>query len=194
MSFSGRCRRSIVVRPPVANSSLVGPHTTILKIPFNGVYWYFQPPDERPEPDAHVVHGSPIKISVDSTNWLPIIMQARQSLANPVNLDCCSQIRVAIENGDNRPGIISLGVILTNTTLPGRPSIFLHDKRVISSDALKFSVNRPTVSEVLTFRIPKNSKISRFNEITVVFQPAPERALGGAKIAIQEFDLVPRGL
>ncbi|HZC44132.1 MAG TPA: hypothetical protein VE195_08155, partial [Acidobacteriaceae bacterium] len=125
---------------------------------------------------------------------LPIIMQARQVLPSPVNLDCCSQIRVAIENGDNRPGIISLGVILTDTLLPGKPSIFLPDARVMSSHAVKFSISRPPVSEVLTFKVPENPKLPQFNEITVVFQPAPERALGGAKIAIQEFMLVPRGL
>jgi hypothetical protein len=119
-------------------------------------------------------------------------MQARQSLGNPVNLDCCYQIRVAIENGDNRPETISLGINLTNTTLPGKPSIFLNDERVTSSDSLKFSINRPPVSKVLTFRIPENSSILQFNEITVVFHPAAERALGGAKIAIQDFTLVPR--
>jgi hypothetical protein len=165
-----------------------------LKIPFNGVYWYFKAPDTRPELDAHIQHGSPTKLDVRSTDWLPILMEARQNLATPIDLNCCSQIRVAIQNADNRPRKIALAVILTNTTLPGKPSVFLGQSPVVSSRAIQFSINRPPVSEVLNFRIPEHPKVRQFNEITVLFQPDPERALAGAKIAIQEFALVPRGL
>lgn len=177
----------------MSNLLLGAAHATILKIPFDGVYWYFKAPDTRPEPDAHIQHGSPAKIDVRSTDWRPIVMEARQNLGTLVELNCCSHIRVAIQNADNRPGKIALGVILTNTTLPGKPSLYLGQSPVVSSHAIQFSIDRPPVSEVLDFRIPNNSKIRQFNEITVLFRPASERSMAGAKIAIQEFSLVPRG-
>lgn len=184
-----------IVPPSPANKSFTtGVHNTILKVPFDGVYWYFKSPDKRPKPDAHVEHGSPIKANVRSTDWRPILMEARQNLGVLVNLNCCSQIRVAIQNADNRPGTIALGVVLTNTTVPGNPSQFLGMTTVASSHPMQFTVNRPPVSEVLDFRIPANARIRQFNEITVLFRPAPERALAGAKIAIQQFMLVPGGL
>jgi hypothetical protein len=186
--------RKISAPSPASNLLLGGPRSTIMKIPFNGVYWYFKAPDTRPEQDAHIQRGSPTKLDVSSTDWLPILMEARQNLATPIDLNCCSQIRVAIQNADNRPGKIALAVILTNTTLPGKPSVFLGQSPVVSSRAIQFSINRPPVSEVLNFRIPEHPKVRQFNEITVLFQPDPERALAGAKIAIQEFALVPRGL
>ncbi len=186
--------KKIDAPPPVGNLLLGGPRATIMKIPFNGVYWYFKAPDTRPEQDAHIQHGSPTKIDVRSTDWLPILMEARQNLATPIDLNCCSQIRVAIQNADNRPGKIALAVILTTTSLPGKPSVFLGQSPVVSSHAVMFSINRSPVSEVLDFRIPEHSKVRQFNQITVLFQPDPERALAGAKIAIQDFMLVPRGL
>lgn len=186
--------RKISAPSPVSNLLLGAAHATILKIPFDGVYWYFKAPDTRPEPDAHIQHGSPAKIDVRSTDWRPIVMEARQNLGTLVDLNCCSHIRVAIQNADNRPGKIALGVILTNTTLPGKPSLYLGQSPVVSSHAIQFSIDRPPVSEVLDFRIPNNSKIRQFNEITVLFRPASERSMAGAKIAIEEFSLVPRGL
>jgi hypothetical protein len=186
--------KKIVAPSPVSNLFTEGPHATILKIPFNGVYWYFKAPDTRPNPDAHIQHGNPMKVDVRSTDWRPILMEARQNLGAVVDLNCCSQIRVAIQNADNRPGTIALGVILTNTRLPGKPSISLGREPVTSSHPVKFSIDRPPVSEVLNFRIPENPRIRQFNEITVVFQPAPGRALAGAKIAIQQFMLVPKWL
>lgn len=184
-----------IVPPSPANNSLTpGVHSMILKIPFDGVYWYFKSPDKRPKPDAHVEHGNPMKVNIHSTDWRPIVMEARQNLGVFVDTSCCSQIRVAIQNADNRPGRIALGVILTNTTVSGRPSQFLGMTTVASSHPVQFSINRAPVSEVLNFRIPANARIRQFNEITVLFRPAPERALAGAKIAVQQFMLVPRGL
>ncbi|MHB1938306.1 MAG: hypothetical protein ACYCOR_17230 [Acidobacteriaceae bacterium] len=182
-----------IVPPSPANNSLTpGVHSMILKIPFDGVYWYFKSPDKRPKPDAHVEHGNPMKVNIHSTDWRPIVMEARQNLGVFVDTSCCSQIRVAIQNADNRPGRIALGVILSNTTLPGKPGVFLGRVPVASSHAVQFTVNRPPVSEVLDFRVPANATIRQFNEITVVFLPARERALGGARVSIQQFVLIPR--
>lgn len=186
--------KKIVPPSPANNSFTTGVHNTILKIRFDGVYWYFKSPDKRPKPDAHVQHGNPMKVNIHSTDWRPIMMEARQNLGILVDTNCCLQIRIAIQNADNSPGRIALGVILTNMTAPGKPSLSLGEEPVASSDPVRFSINRPPVSEVLNFRIPANPKIRQFDQITVVFKPAPERALGGVKIAIQQFMLIPTGL
>lgn len=178
---------------PVNNSFTMDVHNIIVKIPFNGVYWYFKLPDKRPKPDAHVLYGNPTKVNIRSTDWRPIKMEARQNLGILVDSNCCYQIRVAIHNADNSPGRIALGVILTNTRIPGRPSMSLGEEPVASSDPVRFSINRPPVNEVLDFRIPANPRIRQFDQIKVVFRPDSERALGGVKIAIQQFMLIPAG-
>jgi hypothetical protein len=53
-------------------------------------------------------------------------------------------------------------------------------------------VKSSPVPEVLHFPIPDHSKIEEFDEITIVFFPDTERPYTGAKIAIKQFDLVPR--
>ena len=181
----------IVPPSPEKHSVTQRAHSIILKIPFDGVYWYFKLPDKRPKPSARVLHGNPTKVNIHSTDWRPIRMEARQNLGILVDTNCCVRIRVAIQNADNSPGRIALGVILTNTTVPGKPSIALGQQPVVSSQPGRFSINRPPVNEVLEFRIPAASRIRQFDQITVLFEAAPERALGGVKVAIQQFMLIP---
>jgi hypothetical protein len=118
-------------------------------------------------------------------------MEAHQKLANSLPLTCCSNLQVTIKNGDNRPGNIALGVILTDSASPRNPSIYLGRKDVVSSEAGHFSLNRSPVSEMLAFAIPAHVSVREFDEITVVFLPARERSLGGEQIAILRFTLVP---
>jgi hypothetical protein len=63
---------------------------------------------------------------------------------------------------------------------------------VESSQPPAFRLSHPPVEEALRFTLPAKSTIQRFDEIKVVFMPSAERALGGVKIAILEFRLVPR--
>jgi hypothetical protein len=53
---------------------------------------------------------------------------------------------------------------------------------------------RQPASETLNFSIPSNSVIRRFNEVTVLFRLSGFRARTAAKIGIDHFTLVPRGL
>jgi hypothetical protein len=54
--------------------------------------------------------------------------------------------------------------------------------------------DRPPVSETLSFDMPVHSAIHHFDEVTIVFRLDPARADFGAKIDIERFVLVPRGL
>ena len=118
-------------------------------------------------------------------------MEAHQSLGAAIPLACCREMQVTIENSDNAPGIIAIGVLLTDSTSLGKPTSYLGQQTVVSTEPDRFAVKSSPVSEVLHFPIPEHSKIAEFDEITIVFFPDSERPYTGAKIAIKQFDLLP---
>ena len=121
-------------------------------------------------------------------------MEAHQNLGSRIDLNCCSRIQVAIRNTDRYPETVSLELILTDTSLPKRPSQSLGSIKVRSTRPWGLYGDRPAVGETLTFEVPARSAINRFDEVTVVFRLDPARADFGAKIGIERFVLVPRGL
>jgi hypothetical protein len=163
-----------------------------LIIPFDGQYWYFKAPYIRPGPHAHVARGKPTDVTVQSSNRAPLLMEAHQILDKPIDLTCCREIEIAITNADTRPGKISLGLILTDSTFFEKPSRNLGSRPIVSSESANIPLNREPIKEVLHFPIPRSSMTHGFDEITVVYLPAPERARGGAKVSIQNFTLIPR--
>jgi hypothetical protein len=163
-----------------------------LVIPFDGPYWYFKAPSRRPGPRAHVAHGKPTDVTIRSSDWAPLLMEAHQNLGSSIDLSCCSAIDVAITNADTRPGKIAIGLVLTDSNSPVKPSQSLAEQTIVSSEADLIPINRSPVKEVLRFPISRLGPLRRFNEITLVFLPAKERSRGGAKVSIQNFTLIPR--
>ena len=53
---------------------------------------------------------------------------------------------------------------------------------------------RPPIEDVLTFRVPAQSAIREFDEVIIRFQLSSPRRSWSAKIAIDRFRLIPRGL
>lgn len=84
-------------------------------IPFDGAYWYFKRPDQRPRHDARVVKGDPTKRQIRSTDWIPLSMEAHQHLGTSISTSCCSAIRVDVRNADMRVGSISIELLLGDT-------------------------------------------------------------------------------
>jgi hypothetical protein len=163
-----------------------------LVIRFDGPYWYFRPPRKSPGSRAHVVHGNPLAVNIRSTDFVPLLMEARQSLDTAIQLTCCREIMLTIENHDNIPGRIDLGVLLTDSTSIGKPTLYLGQQPVFSTEPNQFSVKSSPAKEVLRFPVPDHPAIDKFDEITVIFFPDSGRAAAGAKIAIEEFELTPR--
>jgi hypothetical protein len=163
-----------------------------LTIPFDGQYWYFKAPSVRPGPRAHRAQGKPTDVNVRSSDLAPLLMEAHQNLDRPIDLACCREIEIAITNADIRPGKISLGLILSDSISPDRPSRNLGTRAILSSEPANIPLDRKPVQETLRFSIPRSSTNHLFNEITVVYLPAPERARGGAKLSIQSFTLIPK--
>ena len=165
--------------------------STPLVIRFDGSYWYSQPWGKTGA-KPHVERGSPLTVNVRSVNSLPLIMEAHQSLAAAVPMSCCREIRVTIENMDNAPGVISLGVLLTDASSVGKPTLYLRQQTIVSTEPGQFRVKTAPATEVLRFAVPASGKIRRFDEITVIFFPDTERPAKGANIAIEQFELIPR--
>ena len=165
-----------------------------LVVPFSGVYWFFKAPNVRPPRGSREVHGSPELVTTRSTDRRPLSMEAHQHLGTMIDLNCCSRIQIAIRNTDRYPETVSLELVLTDTSLSKRPSQSLGNILVRSTRPWKLYGDRPAVSEILTFEIPSHSTLKRFDEVTVIFHLEPLRADVGAKIGIEKFVLVPRGL
>ena len=89
------------------------------KIPFDGQYWYYQWPDSRPGAHAHVVAGDPMKSRIHSTDSYPIVMEAHQRLAKPVEANCCRTLQLDVANADAVPGTITLEVVLRDASGSG---------------------------------------------------------------------------
>jgi hypothetical protein len=185
-------KTEIVAPKPHSDSFEIGRTTKPVVIPFDGQYWYFKAPSKRPDPRAHVAHGRSTYVNVRSTDSAPLLMEAYQNLGTSIDLRCCSEIDVAITNADVRPGTIALGLRLADSTSIGEPSQDLGYRTIVSSSANPIPLARPPVDEVLRFPIPRPTTIHRFDEITIEFLSARERARAGAKVSIQTFTLIPR--
>lgn len=160
-------------------------------IPFDGVYWYFKQPDSRPKPNARVVRGDPIKANVRSTDLRELSMEAHQVLPSPIRGDCCRSIRIDLLNGDVRPGAIRIELLLVDTTGKPNHTVLLGTLPIPSSQLRDIPLNRPPVAESLGFQMPAAARSRSFDELSVIVKSSPERAHAGAKIAIQNFVLVP---
>ena len=120
-----------------------------------------------------------------------LAMEAHQTLLTPISGDCCHAMRIDLLNGDDRPGPIRVELLLRDTSGKSGSSLLLGSIAIPSSQLPHIALNRPPVAESLRFQMPAKARGRRFDEITVVIKPSSERALGGSKIAIQNFVLVP---
>jgi hypothetical protein len=172
---------------PVFKNARVEP--TVIK--FDGAYWYFKEPDIRPEPDARVVHGDPLKARINSTNDVPLSMEAHQVVPSPIRMSCCSALRVDTVNADDRPGAIAIEVILTDAGSKAGSALSLGTVVLPSSTGAMIPLDRQPVHETLTFRFPRGTHRGQFNEITIRIKPSEERALAASQVSIEDFVLVP---
>lgn len=184
-------QRKVVVPALMRETHLVVSRTRPTEIEFDGVYWYFEPPDERPKPDAKVVHGDPMKSNIHSTGNWPIAMIANQDFASPVETSCCRYLRVRFVNGDSRPGPIYLEVTLRRRRANGTVSQQLGSLVIPSSQGDHSQLNRWPAQGFLDFPVPRNSRFTKFDEISVTIVPYRKNVTSGARVAIQGFVLFP---
>jgi hypothetical protein len=161
-------------------------------IRFDGSYWYFQPPATRPGPRAHVANGNPLDVNIHSENFMPLMMEANQNLATAIRTSRCREVQVAIENRDNWPGRIAIGVVLTDSASAGKPTLYLGQRPVVSSLPDHFTQKTAPVEETLRFPLPSRPAMRRFDEITLIVVTEVGHTETGARIAVQQLEFLPR--
>jgi hypothetical protein len=122
------------------------------------------------------------------------VQQKQKELPPPPELGACGKMQITIRNGDNRLGRIDMGVLLTNSSSPEKPSMYLGMKPIVSTEPEHFSLKSAPLDEELEFAIPAHPAIRKFDEITVFFFPAEERSTLGARVGIRQFELIPRSI
>ena len=190
---------SVTLVPPVARRWVFDGKPTKrkadpLSIPFYGAYWFFRASDKTLPVNAVESRGDPALTTFKTTDFTPMSMEARQSFGSLIDLSCCRAIELVISNGDRRPGTVAVELILTNTKLPGQPRQSLGISPVNSTLRWLPGDNRPPVEEVLSFRLPTQSEIQRFDQAIIRFELRSPREEWSAKIAIKKFRLIPHGL
>jgi hypothetical protein len=199
--------RRIVVPVKHDSTSFSTKFTQPMEIPFDGVYWYFKPPDKAPRPTAQVVRGSSTKAVIRSSDRYPLLMEAHQKLEAPLDLGCCSAMELVVENADHREGAIALELwvrkradpmsksrLRVNAVSPEQAPHYLGTMAIPSSEStigMRADVPGKRAEEKLRFPIPAAMDGILFDEITIVVKSAPARARAGAQIAILKFVLEP---
>jgi hypothetical protein len=150
-------------------------------IPFDGAYWYLKEWEQVPQADAQVAHGDPLKVKVNSTNALPVVMKAHQKLRGPVDLSCCSAVRLDVTNADKRPGVITVELELSD----GTSAVSL---LVLPSSGHEIA---EPVHDSVVFRLPKVRRLRQFNEVTVQIGTTGTRVLSAPPVAVEGLALLP---
>ena len=185
------------ILPPLPQpASLLAPGTTKpLIIRFDGPYFYFQPPHKAPGPAALQVRGTPLIHDFQSNNFMPLVMEAHQTLGSAIPLARCREIQVGLLNGDNRPGVINVAILLSHSSAPSS-QLYLGQQSILSSQPGRFGFKATAVPETLRFAIPvsgpASAKLRSFDQITVMLLPDEANYDQGSKVAIQQFQLIPR--
>jgi len=167
------------------------PRSDSLSIPFDGVYWFWRGPSDRPPSNSVVMHGTPSARFFRSTDGDGMSMEARQNLGFAVDPKRYGAIEIFIENADPFPNTVSILLKIRNTTGPHNRSLTLGMEDV-SAPATSIGSGAAT-SQVLRFRIPSAIPIGSFDELTVSYYLKGARSNRSARIAIDRFRLVPRG-
>jgi hypothetical protein len=161
-----------------------------LSIPFDGVYWFWCGPSDRPPANSVVMHGSPSARFFRSTDG-GMSMEARQNLGFMVDPKRYSAIEILFKNADPFPNTVSILLKVRNTTVPGKPILSLGMEGL--SARASSSANGAATPQRLRFRIPSAISIGSFDELTVSYYLQGARSDRSARIAIDRFRLVPRG-
>jgi hypothetical protein len=182
-----------IVAPSLSHASLLVPGTTTpVTIRFTGSYRYVQPPNKHIGPHAHRAYGTPLDADIESNNSIPVIMDAHQEFAAPIRTDLCRTIQIDITNSDNIAGPISLALLLSDNSSRRTQTLYLGQQPIDSAQVGHFSLKARPVFETLSFSVPRQASLRKFDQITVVVLSDIEHSSVAPKVAIQAFRLFPR--
>jgi len=168
-----------LVAPPPKGLSTGTALARSYSIPFAGQYLLFRFPQRRPPPTSILQRGSPAALAFSTVDHWPLNMEAIQKLDEPVDLSCCSAMRVEIWNADKYPGTVTLELYANDKLLGAAPVRSMPDLQ-----------RDPVVAAPETLDFPITSGVM-CTELKVTFRRARIRADKSARIAIERFVLVP---
>ena len=109
-----------LVAPPPKGLSTGTALARSFSIPFAGQYLLFRFPQRRPPPTSILQRGSPATLAFSTVDHWPLNMEAIQKLDEPIDLSCCSAMRVEIWNADKYPGTVTLELYANDKLLGAR--------------------------------------------------------------------------
>jgi hypothetical protein len=157
-----------------------------LGIPFGGEYWMYRDPNRRPPFRSYFRRGSPLMGAFRTTDHVPLRMEARHKLEQPINIRCCSAVRLLILNSDPNPAEVSIELML----LGPRQKLGSEFSLGTSSISSRAGPAGAPAQETLSFAVPPVQY--QFDEFRVVFHRSPEHPDRSSIIALDRFVLVPR--
>ena len=110
-------------------------------------------------------------------------MEAKQRLDLPVAITCCDRIRMAIHDADPHPGSVSLELVLIDSS-----------KRPFRTMSLGTNMIGVEATQEIDFTIPRPAALTEFNEIQVIFHRDRLNHSRSARVAIDRFVLIPKGV
>jgi len=178
-----------LVAPVPASRGLGGEAPRPYSILFDGEYWMFSMLYRKPPSNSFHRKGTPTTMSFSTTDHWPLVMEAHQKLDEPIDLNCCVKIKVDIWNADRYPRTVGL-------------ELFAMQEGVAKSYGLLPVTSTPQVSgesvvavpETLEFTIPTEEAVTACDELKVVFRRDHGRNDKSARVAIERFVLVPKGM
>jgi hypothetical protein len=185
-------KKQIIPPVPMSDRFLAPGSSQPLIIHFDGDYTYVQPPDKLPGPGAHRAQGTPLDVAIESNNALPVVMAAHQNLHEVIPIARCREIDLQIQNRDNVQGPVSLALMLTNSSTARSSGFYLGQEPLLSTEPVYFSFKTSPITEMLYFSVPQSSTFKKFSGITVMVLPDIEHRFVAPKIAIKQFQLLPR--
>lgn len=176
----------MIVMPMPRNGLGHGENAKPFVIPFAGSYWMFRDGFLRPPANSLVERGTPTTKFFKTVDSWPLEMEAHHRLDRPIDLACCSFIRVDIQNADKQPQSVSMELAvmyhagppirLGRLPLRSTPDLY-HDPVAPVPESLNFAVTRGDV---------------RFDEFDVIFHRIGRSTDRSVRVAIERFVLVPR--
>jgi hypothetical protein len=157
-----------------------------LGIPFGGEYWMYRDPNRRPPLRSYFRRGSPLLGVFQTTDHRPLRMEARHKLEQPIDIRCCSEVRLLILNSDPNPAEVSIELML----LGPRQTLGSELSLGTSSISSRAGPAGAPAQETLPFAVPPVQY--QFDEFRVVFHRSPDHSDKSALIAVDRFVLVPR--
>ena len=171
---------------PIANS-FSGKEKPI-SIPFSGEYWFFDWPSRRPPKSALIRKGNPATSTFTSVSREPFLMQAHQTIPEPISVTRCRRIDLVLASREKQPETVKIQLLIRNSESKNISQSLTAETTSITTSlpAKEGDVSRVT----LKFFIPPQSRVQSFDQIQVSFHLSAPRSKRSASFAIERFDLI----